>query len=49
MKAIVQHRYGTADQLAFADVPKPQPGPREVRVRVRATSLNASDIEMMTG
>lgn len=49
MKAIVQHRYGTADQLAFADVPKPQPGPGEVRVHVHATSLNASDIEMMTG
>lgn len=41
MKAIVQDRYGSVDDLKLVDVPKPQPAPGEVLVQVRATSVHA--------
>lgn len=49
MKAIVQHRYGSPDELALAEVPRPTPGPGELLVRVRAASVNAADWHMMRG
>lgn len=49
MKAIVHSRYGTAEALRFADVPKPQVKDGEVLVRVRASSVNFGDMAVLTG
>lgn len=49
MKAIVQRRYGSPDDLTLVDVEVPTPGAGEVLVRVRAASLNARDWHIMRG
>ena len=49
MKAIVQSRYGSPDELTLADVDDPVPAEDEVLVRVRAASLNARDWHLMRG
>ncbi|MCC7142331.1 MAG: NADP-dependent oxidoreductase [Candidatus Eisenbacteria bacterium] len=43
MKALVLHRYGGPDQVAFADVPRPVPKPDEMIVQVHAAGLNPID------
>lgn len=49
MKAIVRDRYGSADVLRYADVPRPTVGPEQVLVRVRACSLNFGDRVALRG
>ena len=49
MKAIVCTRYGDHEALEYRDVEKPVPGDHELLLRVRAVSLNASDVEFLTG
>jgi NADPH:quinone reductase-like Zn-dependent oxidoreductase len=49
MKAIVQYRYGSPDELTLADVDDPVPAADGVLVRVRAASLNARDWHLMRG
>lgn len=49
MKAVVQDRYGTTDELALREVDQPVPAAREVLVRVRAASVNAYDWHLMHG
>ena len=49
MKAIVRYSYGTPDVLRLEDVSTPAPGDGEVLVRVRASSVNRTDLESMTG
>ncbi|MGW5050006.1 NAD(P)-dependent alcohol dehydrogenase [Actinokineospora sp. NPDC004072] len=49
MKAIRFDRYGGADVLGLADVPKPGERAGEVVVRVRAAALNPADVHIMTG
>jgi NADPH:quinone reductase-like Zn-dependent oxidoreductase len=49
MKAVVYDRYGPPDVLRIENVPVPLPGPREVLVQVKATGLNLSDWEGLTG
>jgi NADPH:quinone reductase-like Zn-dependent oxidoreductase len=49
MKAIVQERYGSPDELALREVDKPAPGGGEVLVRVHAASVNARDWHVMRG
>ena len=49
MKAIIQDRYGSADTLRVADVPRPVPGPGQLLVRVQAASVNARDWHLMRG
>jgi NADPH:quinone reductase-like Zn-dependent oxidoreductase len=49
MKAIVRHVYGSPDVLRLEDVPTPVPGDDEVLVRVRASSINRTDLESVTG
>ena len=49
MKAIVRSEYGSPDALRLEDVPTPQPGDGDVLVRIRASSVNRTDLESMTG
>jgi len=49
MKAIVRHRYGTADVLELASLPKPAPSGNDVLIRIRAAALNPLDWHMMRG
>ena len=49
MKAMVRREYGPPEVLALEERDRPSPGDDEVLIRVRATSLNASDWEMLTG
>lgn len=43
MKALILKRYGKADQIAFADIPKPRIKPDEMLVQVHAAGLNPID------
>jgi NADPH:quinone reductase-like Zn-dependent oxidoreductase len=49
MKAVVYDRYGPPGVLRIEDVEEPRPKSGELLVNVRATSLNASDVEFLTG
>ena len=49
MKAIVLHRNGGPDALAYEAVPTPEPGPGEVLVRVHAAGVNHVDIDIRNG
>ncbi|MEY9996563.1 NADPH:quinone reductase-like Zn-dependent oxidoreductase [Streptomyces sp. V4I8] len=49
MKAVVQDRYGSADQLEFGETDAPVPAVDEVLVRVHAASVNAYDWHLMHG
>ena len=43
MKALIFNRYGKADQIVFADIPRPVPKPDEILVSVHAAGLNPID------
>lgn len=49
MQAMVQDRYGSAEVLKLAQIPKPQPGPGEVLVRVAAAGVDRGLWHIMTG
>ncbi|WP_433061187.1 NAD(P)-dependent alcohol dehydrogenase [Dactylosporangium sp. CS-033363] len=49
MKAIVQERYGSAEELRLIDIDPPAAGEGEVLVRVRAAAVNARDWHVMRG
>ena len=49
MKAIVQKRYGSPDNLELREVDKPVPGDDEVLVRVRAASIHPDVWHVVTG
>lgn len=49
MRAILQERYGSADELRLQEVDQPVPGRNEVLVRVHAASVNARDWHVMRG
>ncbi|MEZ4503547.1 MAG: NAD(P)-dependent alcohol dehydrogenase [Dehalococcoidia bacterium] len=49
MKAVVQRRYGTADELRIERTERPAVGEHDVLVRVRAAGLDAGVWHLMTG
>lgn len=49
MRAIVQGRYGSVDDLSLSDVPRPDPAEDEVLVRVRAASVHPDVWHVVAG
>ncbi len=49
MKALLLDRYGKADHIRFADVPRPVPKPDELLVQVHAAGLNPIDTMIPKG
>lgn len=49
MKAIVQTRYGTFEDLEYREVEMPEPGEDEVLVKVYAASVNAANLFAVSG
>src|SRR5512145_3053538 len=49
MKAIVQHKYGSPDDLELREVDKPAVGDDEVLVRVRAASIHPDVWHVVSG
>jgi len=49
MKALIFKRYGKADQVAFADIPRPAIKPDEMLVQVHAAGLNPIDYMIPKG
>ena len=49
MKAIVCKKYGSPDVLQLEEVEKPIPTDNEVLVKVHASSLNAADLDQLSG
>ena len=47
MKAVVYHKYGTADNLKVAEIEKPAPKDDEVLVKTYAASVNAADWRLL--
>ena len=48
MKAVYQTIYGIPGDLMVKELPSPVPGPKDIKVRVAATTINRSDIAMVT-
>lgn len=49
MTAVVNHRYGTPDELEMVQVPRPRIGDGELLVRVHVAAVNPLDWHMLTG
>jgi NADPH2:quinone reductase len=49
MKAVLCTRFGTPDDLEYADLPDPVAGPREAVVKVEAAALNFFDLLIIAG
>ncbi len=49
MKAIVQNRYGSPDDLELREIDRPVVGADDVLVRVRAASITAADCHIVRG
>src|SRR5205809_6486882 len=49
MKALILKRYGGADQIEFADIPRPAIKPDEILVQVHAAGLNPIDYTIPKG
>src|SRR5688572_16840487 len=49
MKAMVYHKYGSADVLKFEEIAMPTPKDDEVLIKIHAVSINGSDREGLIG
>jgi NADPH:quinone reductase-like Zn-dependent oxidoreductase len=49
MRAIVRRRYCPPEDIRVEEVPTPTPGEDEVLVKVHAASVNAADLDYLTG
>ncbi|SDA63443.1 NADPH:quinone reductase [Algoriphagus alkaliphilus] len=49
MKAAVRYDYGSIDSIKVIDIPIPEPKLDEVRIKVMATTVNRTDLGVLTG
>jgi len=49
MKASVRQSYCSADSIQLVDLPIPEPKPDEIRIRVMASTVNRTDLGVLTG
>lgn len=49
MKASVRYSYGPIDSIQVMDIPIPEPKTYEVRIKVMATTVNRTDLGVLTG
>ncbi|WP_343206445.1 hypothetical protein [Bacillus sp. B15-48] len=49
MKAIFSEQYGTPDTLKLREVATPIPKQNQVRIKVQASSINFSNLVLLTG
>lgn len=49
MKALVANEYGGPDRLVVAELSVPEPGPGQIQVRIAATTVNPTDLRVITG
>lgn len=49
MKASVRYNYGPIESIQVLDIPIPEPKPNEIRIKVMATTVNRTDLGVLTG
>ncbi len=49
MKASVRYNYGPIESIQVLDIPAPEPRADELRIKVMATTVNRTDIGVLTG
>ncbi|WP_026955660.1 NAD(P)-dependent alcohol dehydrogenase [Algoriphagus vanfongensis] len=49
MKAAFRDQYGSADQITIREMPIPQPSSKEIQIQVIATTINRTDMAVITG
>jgi NADPH:quinone reductase-like Zn-dependent oxidoreductase len=49
VRAAIAERYGSPDVIRLVDLPVPLPAPDEVLVRIHATTVNRTDLGVLTG
>lgn len=49
MKAAFRYNYGSIESIQVLEIPVPEPKPDELRIRVMATTVNRTDIGVLTG
>lgn len=49
MKAVIQHRYGSPDELSIEQLPQPIPSDDQILIKIVAVSINGSDREGLVG
>lgn len=49
MKAAVRYNYGPIESIQILDIPIPEPKSNEIRIKVMATTVNRTDLGVLTG
>ncbi|WP_232323846.1 NADP-dependent oxidoreductase [Catenuloplanes japonicus] len=49
MRALIATGYGEPEQLTVATLPVPRPGPGQILVRIAASTINPTDLRVITG
>jgi NADPH:quinone reductase-like Zn-dependent oxidoreductase len=49
MEAAVRYDYGPVDKVRVEKIPQPEPSPKEILVKVIATTINRTDVAVVTG
>ncbi|AGZ40830.1 Zn-dependent oxidoreductase [Actinoplanes friuliensis DSM 7358] len=49
MRALVATGYGDPEQLTIAELPVPRPGPGQILVKIAASTINPTDLRVITG
>jgi len=49
MKASIRYHYGPVESIQILDIPIPEPKPHEIRIKVMATTVNRTDLGVLTG